>query len=137
MILCLLRHLAALRPSLPDGVTQVELAAITPYNAPAQADHPSLAWMAKPGLGQAGRGRRSVHGDGLPGARGRCRHAEHGANNYRFDMGFLDRKQMNVALSRARRLLVVVGCFRMLEERAKSHEVDDSFVAPLVQELRP
>ena len=46
---------------------------------PAPAHHTSLARVAKPRLGQARGGGRSLHGDGLPGARGRCRHAEHGA----------------------------------------------------------
>ncbi len=58
-------------------------------------------------------------------------------NNTNYDMGFLDRQQMNVALSRARRLLVVVGCFEMLRHRAQSSEARDSFVRLLVQHMEP
>jgi superfamily I DNA and/or RNA helicase len=56
-------------------------------------------------------------------------------NNTNFDMGFLKRQQMNVALSRARRLLVVVGCFEMLRHRAQSSDATDSFVPLLVRHL--
>jgi len=56
-------------------------------------------------------------------------------NNLQFDAGFLDRKQLNVSLSRARRLLVVVGCFEMLKMRAESGRSQDDFVRILVDEL--
>src|SRR5262249_160872 len=57
-------------------------------------------------------------------------------NNQRCDMGFLDRQQVNVGLSGGKRLLVVVGSFHMLQERAKSHRLEDLFVKDLVRVMR-
>lgn len=58
-------------------------------------------------------------------------------NNARFDMGFLDAEQMNVALSRAQKLLIVVGCFDMLRRTAESSEQELQFCRALVDSLQP
>jgi hypothetical protein len=58
-------------------------------------------------------------------------------NNARFDMGFLDAQQLNVALSRAQKLLIVVGCFDMLRQTALSSDQDLQFCQKLVDALEP
>jgi len=57
-------------------------------------------------------------------------------NNLGYDTGFLDQFLMNVALSRAHRMLVVIGCFKMFEQRAENPHSGEEFVQRLVDELR-
>lgn len=58
-------------------------------------------------------------------------------NNLAYDTGFLDQFLMNVALSRAHRMLVVVGCFKMFEHRADDPRSGEEFVRRLIDECRP
>jgi hypothetical protein len=58
-------------------------------------------------------------------------------NNLAYETGFMDRYLMNVALSRAHRMLIVVGCFRMFEQRAENPHSGEEFVKRLVDEFRP
>ncbi|NLS96377.1 MAG: AAA family ATPase [Planctomycetaceae bacterium] len=58
-------------------------------------------------------------------------------NNTGFEMGFLDAPQMNVALSRARKLMIIIGCFAMLKQKAESNAPELQFCKRLVQVLAP
>ncbi|GAG32138.1 unnamed protein product, partial [marine sediment metagenome] len=57
-------------------------------------------------------------------------------NNLTFETGFLDQFRMNVSLSRAHRMLIVVGCFKMFERRAADPRPGEEFVHRLIDEFR-
>jgi len=129
----LLRHIICQQASLPED-RPLELAMITPYRQQQNVLRKVVRslnlpdWVRFEGVFTA---------DAYQGHEADIVILSLVRNNRLFKTGFLDQNRMDVAFSRARRLLIVVGCLAMLEQRATNLREDELYIPKLVEHIRP